>query len=68
MNEAEARKILGDAVRENGALGDTGEVYIDWHPTWTSLGTALVDGWATADQLEAIAWWMRNTQPKGAKS
>jgi hypothetical protein len=56
MNEEKARKILNDAIEENGDLGN-GFQYVEW-----SVGDkdVILDGWFTADELEAIAWWMRN--------
>lgn len=66
MTEERARALLGDAVNDDGGLycncGDTlREAYVTWN---TDEDTACLDGHNfTADQLEAIAWWMRN---KGA--
>lgn len=55
--ETDVRRILAEAIRPNGKLGSFDEVYVDYDP---KDKTALVDGHATAEQLEAIAWWMRN--------
>ena len=58
MNEEEARRILGrDAIEPDNRL--TGhEEWVEW-PRYgeTTIG---LDGTFTADELEAMAWWMRN--------
>ncbi len=56
MNGKKARAILGsDVFCEDGGLFDGGH-YLAW-----SVGDAVVvlDDSFTADELEAIAWWMR---------
>jgi hypothetical protein len=55
MDENEARKILDKAVEDRG-LYDAA-----WYLNW-NMGRpdATLDGRFTADELEAIAWWMRN--------
>jgi hypothetical protein len=49
MDEKRAREILGDAIRPDGSLDNVKQ---------------LVDlqGNYDADQLEALAWWIRNTK------
>jgi hypothetical protein len=57
MNEARAKEILGEPRMED-------------HPTWPDLcgiwtdwdggEDICLDGHFTAEELEAIAWWMRN--------
>jgi hypothetical protein len=58
MNEERAREILKDHIRTNGELGSD-ERYVSW-----GLGnqTVTLDDYFTADELEAIAWWMRNNE------
>jgi len=56
MNEAKAREILGDWIKPDGGLYCLGR-YVSWH---TSAPDACLDDNFTADELEAIAWWMRN--------
>lgn len=46
MNEKKAKKLLDDTI---------GYVRI-----WPSYDHATLDGEFTADELEAIAWWMKN--------
>ena len=64
MDESKAREILSSNlinIGENNSLHSSGH-YVDWYPT---TKTATLDDEFTADELEAIAWWMRN---KNAKS
>ena len=61
MDEHRARQILGDMICSDGlsncgdALGGNG--YLSWH---RDDPDACLDAQFTADQLEAIAWWMRH--------
>lgn len=62
MNEKRAREILGNVEGRTGAIHPDGRLYnlgayLDWAPGYEN---ATLDGEFTADQLEAIAWWMRN--------
>lgn len=58
MTERQARKILRDYILcENSLSQDDEYPHIDW---LIGNKTASIDGEFTADQLEAIAWWMRN--------
>jgi len=52
-----ARKVLGDRVQADNSLQHYDE-YLEWVPMLQL--TACLDGYFTAEQLEAIAWWMRN--------
>lgn len=66
MNEQRARDILGKndgsfnppfgAIKADGSLDDIGR-YLSWSPG--DDGVSL-DGDFTAEELEAVAWWMRN--------
>jgi len=58
MNEEKARSILREGIiQPDNSLHDLGW-YLDWH---SSGGLdAVLDGPFTAEELEAIAWWMRN--------
>lgn len=56
MDEAKAREILKAAICPDGALHGA-RWYLDWA---TDCAEAALDGGFTADELEAIAWWMRN--------
>jgi hypothetical protein len=58
MTEQRAREILGEAIQPNGRLYNL-SWYLDWSER-TEPDKATLDGEFTADQLEAIAWWMRN--------
>ena len=58
MDEKRARKILGIAVTALNELDCVGNCI-----TWPSNGDkkyVQVVAQFTADELEAIAWWMRN--------
>lgn len=71
MDEAKAKEILGEAIRHDGSLGDVGEGYVAWDKRKDKTSPAdsifnvgggihaRLDGDFTADELEAIAWWMR---------
>ena len=61
MDEARARRVLGTAVKERG-LFDSG-----WYLSYGfGREDACLDGDFTAEQLEAIAWFMRHFGSKGA--
>jgi len=53
MNEAKAREVLRDAIEEDGSLYSLG-----WYLEWKG-GEAILDGSFSAEDLEAIVWWMR---------
>jgi hypothetical protein len=56
MNEEQARRILGADIQPNDNLYCLGR-YLSWE---TSDKEATLDAQFTADELEAIAWWMQN--------
>lgn len=62
MDESKAREILGDWIKADGHLYGLG-AYLSWHSL--SANRATLDGDFTADELEAIAWWMKNKGQKG---
>lgn len=62
MTEQRAREILGEAVLSDGLYGGSGE-YLSWPSKGNDHEGATLDGRFTADELEAIAWWMRNKAP-----
>ncbi|MEE7625455.1 hypothetical protein V3O24_04715 [Methylobacter sp. Wu8] len=57
MDEEKVRKIIEPEIfKEDGGLYDLG-----WYLSWNKGDeSATLDGEFTADDLEAIAWWMRN--------
>lgn len=55
MNEQRAREILKGDIQPDGSLSNGGW-YLAWTPT---RDHAVLDGQFNADDLEAIAWWMR---------
>lgn len=72
MDEELAREILGDmcdvlgnradpTIKADGGLYSL-SAYLSW-----DIGDrqAIIDGEFTADELEAIAWWMRNHPTNG---
>jgi hypothetical protein len=66
MDDKRVRELLDNlgVVRPDGSLGrGTGTVH--WPARYhsklsSSMQEADLDGSFTADELEAIAWWMRN--------
>jgi len=59
MNEASARKLIGEFIQSDGALKATDTNWIIW-PLRPDGKTICVDGYFTAEELEALAWWIRN--------
>lgn len=57
MDEQTARAILGKTISEDGGLYNLGH-YIAWN---RGAESATLDCEFTAEELEAIAWWMRNS-------
>ena len=57
MTFDEAKTILGDSVRPDGGLFNGGW-YLAW-PGAEGIESATLDGRFTADELEAIAVYMR---------
>lgn len=61
MNEAKIKKILKDVkFEEDGGLSSDLK-YLSWD---VGQIEATLDGDFTADELEAIAWWMRHKSIK----
>lgn len=58
MDESKARKVLGTAVLNDNRLISLGH-YIYWNPE-RNADTVTLDSEFTMDEIEAIAWWMRN--------
>ena len=54
MNEQRAREILGDAIEEESGLLCQPKKLV-----WIGGDAAILTGGFTADELEAIAFWMR---------
>lgn len=55
MSEEKAKEVLGESIVEFG-LNSLG-----WYLSWEKGDEeATLDGRFTVEQLEAIAWWMRN--------
>lgn len=58
MNEEKAREILRGWLRPDGTLRDDGECWVHWpDPPGDHVH---IDGRLTADELEAMAWWIRH--------
>lgn len=59
--EIAAKRVLRDWIRPDNGLYNL-YCYINW-----DIGDkdATLDGLFNAEQLEAIAWWMRNKGEKG---
>jgi hypothetical protein len=60
MNETSARKLLDDTIQPDGSLKATDDNWIEW-PVRAGGEIISIDGSFSADQLEALAWWIRNT-------
>jgi len=60
MDEKKARELLSEAVEGDNCLYD-----LSWYLEWLDgEDYATLDGCFEAEELEAIAWWMKN---KGRK-
>lgn len=59
MTEQRAREILGEHVCADGTL-EGGVEFVDWPAYRDDSSHVRLDGEFTAEELEAIAWWMRN--------
>ncbi len=57
MNEEKARSIPGDAIHEDGVTLSCLGHYMAWSP---GDETITLDSEFTLEELEVIAWWMRN--------
>lgn len=57
MDEITARRIIGNAIQDDGGLYDLG-AYLAWS-TKDGDSEICLDGSFSADELEAFAWWMR---------
>jgi hypothetical protein len=61
MNEAKAREILKGMIFGDGSDGSL--AYFDPYVSWTPGNSwAVLDGNFELDELEAIAWWIRNAK------
>lgn len=58
MNEEKAREILGTMITDDGGLSCSSE-WVDW-PHGDDKDVICLDGNFLANDLEAMAWWMRN--------
>jgi hypothetical protein len=58
MTEERAREVLGDTVRPDNSLRNSFQ-YIAWSLTHQP-SCVVLDSEFEPDELEAIAWWMRN--------
>lgn len=56
IDESKAREILGNAIVPDGLQS------LGWYLAWShDDAEAVLDGRFTAEDLEAIAFWMRRT-------
>ena len=56
MNEQRAREILKDCIQDDDGLYCLRH-YMSWYPV---TNTITLNDTFDADELEAIAWWIRN--------
>lgn len=61
MDEKEAREVLGNMITLDNGLSDLHN-YIGWKPGCEDV---ILDGLYNVEELEAIAWWMKNKGGKG---
>lgn len=63
MNEEKAKKILNKVRQEDNSLYSNSRRLIDGYLSWdVEDEKAVLDGTFTTNELEAIAWWMRNNR------
>lgn len=61
MYEKRAREILGTGVKEDNSLSSiSSDRYVDWPLGGGDVEVIRLDGDFSLDQIEAIAWWVRN--------
>ncbi len=58
MDREKASKILGEMIQPDGSLNDL-FTYISWNVGDKNVS---IDSAFNAEELEAIAWWIRNTK------
>ena len=63
MDETEARRILGKAIDPDNSISD-GSNYMYWPNVRDGNDAIVIDGDFTEDEIEAIAWWMKNKKVK----
>jgi hypothetical protein len=63
MTAEQAQKILKDWIQPDGTIEHPFE-YFGWRP---ESHTMEIEGVFPADELEAIAWWIRNAQKPTAE-
>jgi len=60
MDEKQARKILGDTIKEDNCLYSLGGCV-----AWDTDGDDIfLSGCLSLDELEAITWWTENKREK----
>lgn len=58
MTEARAREILGTWITDKGGLDGPNWSWYPWDERFSTSDSDSID--LSSDELEAIAWWMRN--------
>lgn len=61
MNEHKARVILTQYIRCDNALSS---IMMENYVYWNGQDKVVIDGKFTTDELEAIAWWIKNKEVK----
>ena len=55
MDVVDARRILGECTQSDNSLYS-----LDWYVRWDDdMSAVILDGEFEAEDLEAIAWWMK---------
>lgn len=62
MNQQQIKEILKDAVFMSDNSLRNFEPFLAWN---IGSDSVCLDGYFDADELEAIAWWMKNVNRKG---
>ncbi len=62
MDEAKAREILKNRFDDDGDLSDG--VWTDADTCYGKTGRARLNDVFTPEELEAVAWWVRNKAKK----
>lgn len=66
MDEQKAREVLRGFIRPDDSLHDDGDCWVYWPDPTGSEGQIHIDGRLIADELEAMAWWIRNKARRDA--
>jgi hypothetical protein len=66
MNERRVRALLGDWIQRDGTI--RGFRQFVCYPEYDGGCKVALDGVFSADQVEALAWWMRHGRPNTSRT